>query len=231
MGTAVAWILVAALATVASVAGTRLLMALRGRLPAGRGAGALIHLAMALGMALMAVPSGGVLPEAAPRVGFGALGAVLAVGSLVASARSGSAHGRHGLHGLHHATMCGVMVLMTVPARGGTAMAGMAPGMAAHVGADMGAGMAPHMAAGMAPGMGAGMAADMAPHMAAGMAAGMAPGMAAAPSPLLLAAFAYACAVALLFAWRMPGPRADPLGHACEVTMLTSTVVMLLPML
>jgi hypothetical protein len=185
MGTAVAWILVAALATVACVAVRRLLMALRGRLPAGRGAGALVHLAMALGMALMAVPWGGALPDAAPRVGFGALGAVLAVGSLVAPARSGAAHGRHGLH---HAAMCGVMLLMTVPARGGTAAAGMAPGMAM-------------------------------------------PDAATAPSPLVLAAFGYACALALVFAWRMPGPRADPLGHACEVTMLTSTVVMLLPML
>lgn len=186
MGTAVAWILMAALATVACVAGTRVLMALRGRLPAGRGAGALIHLAMALGMALMAVPFGGVLPQAVPRVGFGALGAVLAVGSLVASTRNGPAHGRHGLH---HAAMCGVMVLMTVPARGGTVMAAMTPGMA------------------------------------------MSAAAAAAPSPLLLAAFGYACVVALVFAWRMPGPRADPLGHACEVTMLTSTIVMLLPML
>lgn len=185
MGTAAAWILVAALATVACVAGVRLLMALRGRLPAGRGAGALVHLAMALGMALMAVPTGRVLPDAAPRVGFGALGAVLAVGSLVVSARGGAAHGRHGLH---HAAMCGVMVLMAVPQRGGTAMTAMAPGMAM-------------------------------------------PETAATPSPLLLAAFGYACAVALVFAWRMPGPRADPLGHACEVTMLTSTMVMLLPML
>jgi len=210
MGTAVAWILVAALATVACVAGTRVLMALRGRLPAGRGAGALIHLAMALGMALMAVPSGGVLPDAAPRVGFGALGAVLAVGSLVASARSGAAHGRHGLH---HAAMCGVMVLMTVPERGGTAVAAMTPGMAMPDAAAPGMTM-PGMPT---PGM---TMSDLA--MSTG---------AVAPSPLLLAAFGYACAVALVFAWRMPSPRADPLGHACEVTMLTSTVVMLLPML
>jgi hypothetical protein len=189
-GTVVAWILVAALATVAFVAGSRVLMALRGRLPAGRGAGALTHLAMALGMALMAVPSGGAVPDAASRAGFGALGAVLAVGSLVAPARSGAAHGRHGLH---HAAMCGVMVLMTVPERGGTAVAAMTPGMA--------------------------------------MPDAAMPTGTVAPSPLLLAAFGYACAVALVFAWRMPGPRADPLGHACEVTMLTSTVVMLLPML
>ena len=205
MGTAVAWILVAALATVACVAGVRLLMALRGRLPAGRGAGALVHLAMALGMALMAVPTGRVLPDAAPRVGFGALGAVLAVGSLVVSARGGAAHGRHGLH---HAAMCGVMVLMAVPERGATAMTAMAPHMAMP-------GMAMPGTAGAA-GAGAVVSAGAMP---------------AAPSPLLLAAFGYACAVALVFAWRMPGPRADPLGHACEVTMLTSTVVMLLPML
>ena len=210
MGTAVAWILVAALATVACVAAARLIMALRGGLPAGRGAGALIHLAMALGMALMAVPSGGVLPDAAPRVGFGALGAVLAVGSLVASARRGSAHGRHGLH---HAAMCGVMVLMTVPERGGTAVAAMTPGMAMP-GAEMsGTGMS-----------GTGISGAGIPDIAMSTAA-------ATPSPLLLAAFGYACAVALIFAWRMPGPRADPLGHACEVTMLTSTIVMLLPML
>ena len=205
MGTAAAWVLVAALATVACVAAVRLIMALRGRLPAGRGAGALIHLAMALGMALMAVPSGGVLPDAAPRVGFGALGAVLAVGSLVASARRGPAHGRHGLH---HATMCGVMVLMTVPERGGTAVTAMTPGMAMP-----GTGLS-----------GTGLSGTGTPDMA--MSA-----VAATPSPLLLAAFGYACAVALVFAWRMPGPRADPLGHACEITMLTSTIVMLLPML
>ena len=205
MGTAVAWVLVGALATVACVAVARLIMALRGRLPAGRGAGALIHLAMALGMALMAVPSGGVLPDAAPRVGFGALGAVLAVGSLVASARRGSAHGRHGLH---HAAMCGVMVLMTIPERGGTAVAAMTPGMAMSGTAMSGTGMSGTAMPGMALSTGA-----------------------ATPSPLLLAAFAYACGVALVFAWRMPGPRADPLGHSCEITMLTSTIVMLLPML
>ena len=198
MGTAVAWILVAALVTVACVAGFRLQSALRGRLPAGRGAGALVHLAMALGMALMAVPFGGVLPDTAPRVGFGALGAVLAVGSLVASARRGPVHGRHGLH---HAAMCGVMVLMAAPTRGGAAMTGMAPGMAM-------------------------------PDAVNGAAVnGVAVSGVAAPSPLVLAAFGYACVVALLFAWRMPRPNADPLGHACEITMLTSTVVMLPPML
>jgi hypothetical protein len=45
---------------------------------------------------------------------------------------------------------------------------------------------------------------------------------------------------ALVFAWRMPtvaagpsgrGVGVDPLGHACEIVMLISTAVMLLPML
>ena len=60
------------------------------------------------------------------------------------------------------------------------------------------------------------------------------------PSLILLAAFCYACVFALVFAWRMPavaagpsGRRAgvDPLGHACEIVLLISTAVMLLPML
>jgi hypothetical protein len=84
--------------------------------------------------------------------------------------------------------MCGVMVLMAAPARGGAAGA-------------------------MAPGM-------VMPSAAGG-----------GPSALMLAAFGYACALTLAFAWRMPRRTPDPLGHACEVTMLTSTVVMLLPML
>ena len=197
MSSAAAWILVAQMAAVACVAGSRLLRTLRGRLPAGRGAGALVHLAMALGMASMALPSGGVLPGAALRAGFGAMGAVLAVGSLVAPARIGSAHGRHRLH---HAAMCGVMVLMTVPQQRGTAMAAMAPHPAMPGSATAAAATAAEMTA-------------------------------VAPSPLLLAAFVYALAVALASVWRAQAARADPLGHACELAMLTGTVVMLLPLL
>jgi len=58
------------------------------------------------------------------------------------------------------------------------------------------------------------------------------------PPLVLLAAFGYACVFALVFAWRLPRLAdacgrpggADPLGHACEVTMLVSAAVMLLPM-
>lgn len=62
-------------------------------------------------------------------------------------------------------------------------------------------------------------------------------------SLLLIAAFCYAAVSACVFAWRMPafatygesaGPRqcaADPLGRGCEITMLISTAVMLLPMI
>jgi hypothetical protein len=152
---------------------------------------------MALGMALMAVPRGMIVPDSVLRAGFGALGVVLAVGSFALA---------RGRHGLHHAAMCGVMVLMAAPARGGATAVGMTS-----------AGMTPAaMATGMAPGM------VMPPSSGGG---------GGVPSALMLAAFAYACALTLAFAWRMPRRTPDPLGHACEVTMLTSTVVMLLPML
>jgi hypothetical protein len=178
-GAAVVWVLVAALATVAAIAGRRLFLALRG----GPWARPAVHLTMALGMVLMAVPRGTVVPDSVLRAGFGALGVVLAVGSFALA---------RGRHGLHHAAMCGVMVLMAAPARGG-ATAAMAPGM-------------------------------VMPPSPSGAGGGGA-------STLMLAAFGYACALTLAFAWRMPRRTPDPLGHACEVTMLTSTVVMLLPML
>ena len=50
------------------------------------------------------------------------------------------------------------------------------------------------------------------------------------PSPLLLAAFGYTCFFALLLAWRLPAAT-DPSGHSCEIVMLVSTAVMLLPVL
>jgi hypothetical protein len=61
------------------------------------------------------------------------------------------------------------------------------------------------------------------------------PGMAMAQagggaSPLLLAAFGYTCVFALVLGWRLP-TAADAPGHACEIVMLVSTAVMLLPML
>jgi hypothetical protein len=187
-GAAVVCVLVAALATVAAIAGRRLFVALRGGLGASSSASGAawarpaVHLTMALGMALMAVPRGTIVPDSVVRDGFGALGVVLAVGSFALA---------RGRHGLHHAAMCGVMVLMAAPARGGAATVAMASGMVMP-----------------SPSRGGG-----------------------GPSALMLAAFGYACALTLAFAWRMPRRTPDPLGHACEVTMLTSTVVMLLPML
>ena len=62
-------------------------------------------------------------------------------------------------------------------------------------------------------------------------------------SLLLLAAFGYAAVSACVFTWRMPasvsyGARTglhtcaiDPLGRGCEIVMLVSTAVMLLPMI
>jgi hypothetical protein len=50
------------------------------------------------------------------------------------------------------------------------------------------------------------------------------------PSPLLLAAFGYTCVFALVLGWRLPAAE-DPSGHSCEIVMLVSTAVMLLPML
>jgi hypothetical protein len=198
MGTTVTWVLAAALATVAAISGWRMVDAVRGRLAKGRRLGSIVHLAMAIGMVLMVLSPGALGSDPAMRIGFGALGAGLAARSLLSVRRNGSGHGTHGIH---HAVMCGVMVLMAGPSRGGSTMAGMS-GMAG-MGMTQGANT---------------LGADP---LAGG------PG----PSLLMLAAFAYACVLALVFAWRMNGRRvADPLAQACEVTMLTSTIVMLLPM-
>ena len=52
-----------------------------------------------------------------------------------------------------------------------------------------------------------------------------------AESLLLLAAFGYVAASACVFTWRMRPCAVDPLGRSCEITMLVSTAVMLLPMI
>lgn len=69
------------------------------------------------------------------------------------------------------------------------------------------------------------------------------PSAGAGASLLLIAAFCYAAVSACVFAWRMPafaargeagGPgqcAADPLGRGCEIVMLISTAVMLLPLI
>ena len=157
-GTIVDWALGAAMATVAVVAGRQLLARVT--------ANSAIRLVMAMGMALMTMPDGGLVPGPVLRLGFG----VLAV-ALIARRR-------------HHAVMCGIMALMA----GAGATAGMA-----HT--------------------------DMVMTM---------PG--AGPSPLLLAAFGYTFVFALVLAWRLPAAE-DPSGHSCEIVMLVSTSVMLLPML
>ncbi len=113
---------------------------------------------------------------------------------------------------LHHAAMSGVMVLMALGER--------MPASPASLRA--------------------------APMHSAGMQMPMPVGGSSA-SPLLIAAFCYAFASACVFAWHAPalapaivsyrargGRRAcgfDPLGRACEVMMLVSTAVMLLPMI
>jgi len=156
-GAAVDWALGAAMATVAVIAGRQL----RSRFTADSAA----HLVMALGMAVMALPGGGLVPGPALRLGFGALAALLAAVRF------------------RHAVMFGIMALMA-----GTGQAAM-PGMTM---------------AGFAGGGG--------------------------PSPLLLAAFGYTCVFALVLGWRLPAAE-DQSGHSCEIVMLVSTAVMLLPML
>ena len=114
---------------------------------------------------------------------------------------------------LHHATMSGVMVLMALGERMPAASAAMYT-TSMHTAST-------HTAVMQMP-------------MSTGGSAG---------SPLLIAAFCYASVSACILAWRAPafasyearaGRRAcgfDPLGRACEVMMLVSTAVMLLPML
>jgi hypothetical protein len=50
-------------------------------------------------------------------------------------------------------------------------------------------------------------------------------------SLLLLAAFGYVAVSACVFTWRMRPCAVDPFGRSCEITMLVSTAVMLLPMI
>ena len=203
-GTAVNWMLGAALAAVACVAGRRIVSS-RPRPPAAGRAQSALHLAMALGMAAMLIPVHGPMTGTALRIGFGVLAVGLGLDRIRLLLNAPGAN----THRLHHAAMSGIMALMAMPDTTG-------PGMAA-------SGVA---ASGMAmPGM-TGVAVAM-PHAATGS------------SPVLLAAFGYAFVFALVFAWRLPRlahtcdrrGAADPLGHACEITMLVSTAVMLLPLL
>lgn len=189
-GTAVNWLIGAALATVASVAGRRLVRWRRPRAGTRRLDSA-VHLVMAFGMAAMLAPAD-MVPTTAllPVLRWSFAGLALA---LLLS---------RGGHRLHHAAMAGVMALMAEPPRH-TAASAMAPGML--------------MPTPMQPGV-------------------------SESSPLLLAAFGYACVSALVIAWRLPAPAhsraahggahgaVDPLGRACEVVMFMSMAVMLLPM-
>ena len=151
-GAVVDWALGAALATVAVIAGRQLLSRVTGT--------SLIHLVMAVGMAVMTVPGVGPVSGPVLRLGFGILAVALV------------------FRRIHHAVMCGIMALMA--GAGASAM----PGMVVSTGT----------------------------------------------SPLLLAAFGYTFVLALVLVWRLPAAH-DPSGHTCEIVMLVSTTVMLLPLL
>src|SRR5258708_18998752 len=108
----------------------------------------------------------------------------------------------HGGHKLHHAAMSGIMALM-IPAHQSAATPGM-PDSTMPTPTPMALTHASTAAA-----------------------------------PVLLAAFGYAGVSALAFASRIPAlappsahrGRPDPVGHGCEIVMLVSTTVLLLPMI
>lgn len=204
-GIAVNWGLATALAAVASVAVARLLPRRVHRPPTlHQSSDAQVHLAMALGMAAMLVSVAGTL-RAALELGFGALAAGLLAGAAVALVNPRArAAGRAG-HRLHHAATSYIMVLMA---------SGPSPDSATN---RTGQPAMTHMT--MTP-----------------------PGGHGASLPLL-AAFCYALVSACTYTWRMQtrtvqGERrglhpcgVDPLGRGCEVVMLLSAAVMLLPMI
>jgi len=181
-GTAVSWGLGAALVIVASGAVWRLARPSGRRERMHQRTNSVLHLLMALGMAVMLVERGGAAVRAL-GVLFGAVAITMVV------------RGR-----MHHAVMSGIMVLMVR--------------------------MPPD------PGPSGPMSMQMAiPSTRNGV------------SLLLLAAFGYAAVSACVFTWRMPafdphsqgGDRRpcaiDPVGRGCEIMMLVSTAVMLLPMI
>ncbi|MBS2966707.1 DUF5134 domain-containing protein [Actinocrinis puniceicyclus] len=200
-----------ALAAVASVAVTRLLPR-RVRRPtvSQQRIDALVHLAMASGMAAMLTPVTPVTPvtlevRVTLELGFGALAAGLLAGGVAALVNPrGRAAGRAG-HRLHHVATSCIMVLMANGSRLNSATSRTGQPAMTHM--------------------------TMTP-----------PGGHGASLPLL-AAFCYAMVSACTYTWRMQartgygeqrGPRpcgADPLGHGCEVVMLLSTAVMLLPVI
>ncbi|MGH6654819.1 MAG: DUF5134 domain-containing protein [Actinocrinis sp.] len=213
-GPTVQWGLGAALALVAFVAGRRVVL----RLNAGRRPGrqvpsrrqvvdSSLHLAMAVGMAVLVLPGGQIArPVLAPA--FAALGFVL-LGDGVRALLAGGSEGRgragwagHGGHRLHHAVMAGIMVLMVLGphassggAGGGTGtMAGMSMGAAAQAG--HGASVLPLAAFGYAC-------------VSALVFAWRAPGVLAPAG----------------------GHGADPLGRSCEIVMFVGTALMLLPVI
>jgi hypothetical protein len=179
-----------------------------------------VHLAMALGMAAMLLPAaGGAVPESVLRVGFGGLAVLLGLdwGRRRLRGRAAARSARQVGHRLHHAAMFGIMALMATPTPTPT------PTLAGTGGGSGATGMR----------AGAGAMQGMAMPQAGG-----------GPSAVLLAAFGYVCVFALVFAWRIPalagesgtrssirrGGGGDPLGHGCEIVMLVSAAVMLLPL-
>ncbi len=207
-GTVVHWLLGVALATVASIAGRRLLrcawpqrlrLRLRPRaetssdqqsnvaVHASSVYDSAVHIVTALGMAAMLAPADAI-PAPALRWGYGGLALVLLLTS-------------RGVHRVHHAAMAGVMALM----------AG-----------------SPHRAV-------PAVSTAMSPRMAPGMMMPPMPSGAHGSSPILLAAFGYVCVSALVIAWRLPAPvhrgHTDAVGRSCEIAMFLSTAVMLLPMI
>ncbi|HZU56419.1 MAG TPA: DUF5134 domain-containing protein [Actinocrinis sp.] len=204
-GTAVSWGLGAALAIVASVAVWRLTRPPARPAAARQRTDSTLHLFMALGMAAMLLPHGEPMAmkiPVAPAIGFGAAAVVLI------------ARGR-----LHHAVMAGIMTLMMhgerTPVSINASSIDASPAHTMPTGGPMHAGTM-RMAMSSA-GSGA--------------------------SLLLIAAFCYAAASACVFVCRMSAfagygksdssrrCAADPLGRGCEITMLISTAVMLLPMI
>lgn len=201
-GTAVSWGLGAALAMVASVAVWRLTRPPARRTVPHQRTDSALHLLMALGMAAMLLPHGEPMTTTMTMTTALTIGFGAAAVALIARGR------------LHHAVMTGIMALMThgerTPMSSSALPTGARPtGETVHAGA---------------------------------MQMAMSSGESGA-SLLLIAAFCYAAASACVFVWRMPafagygksGPSrrcaADPLGRGCEITMLISTAVMLLPMI
>lgn len=199
-GTALSWATGLALVTVVSVAVLRLTRARATRPSSAQYTDPLLHLLMALGMAVMLLPGGASL-RTVLRLVFASIAlGLLAWAALALRDRATWASARGG-HRLHHMAMAVIMALMSGPQA--------APGSAAGAGAMAGMEMTPPAEHGApltllaAFAYAAGSACVIAWRLPTAVASGRTPPGRACGS--------------------------DPVGSACEVLMLLSTAVILLP--